>query len=171
MATSLTISSIRTGVSWTYTNTLTPSDTTNTGSLNFSDNLSNGTAVDTADLMYSAEATITAGGTLNLDLAGSLTNFFGTTLTFARVKLFYLKFSSDNTASGVTIGNHAAPALLWFGAAAHTEHVEKTGFSFHYRADATGWPITATTADGIKIVNADGSNSAKIQILIVGCSA
>lgn len=171
MATTLTLSNVQLSLGWTYTNVLSPSSTSNIGSISFRDSLSNGTATDNADLLYVGQHSISASGTLNLDLAGSLTNYFGTSLTFAKIKLVYVGFDTTNTStSGIVIGNGATPFVGWFGAAAHTEQVMPTGFAMHYRADSTGWPVTATTADILKIANSDSSAAAVINVVIVGTS-
>jgi hypothetical protein len=46
-----------------------------------------------------------------------------------------------------------------------------TGACFHYRADSTGWAVTASTADILKIANSDSSAAAVINVVIVGTSA
>lgn len=174
MATSLT-STIAASFKWNFSNTVSLVGTTsNSTSFAYSDVLSNGTAADNADLLYIAAPTISASGTLNLDLAASLTDIFGNSITFARVKGIFIKFDSTTaaTTSTVTIGNHAsAAAPMFFGAAAHTATIHATGVFMTCRSDATGWPITATTADILKIVNNDSSNAVILNIAIWGASA
>ncbi len=166
----------RAALSWTITKTDVLGDTTNSTGLNFSDNLTNGVAVDTADLLYYSIATITASGNLQLDLRGSLTNVFGDSVVFVRVKAVMITFQSDNTASGLVIGGGTDGTgtnafIGWFGADDHTEAVNKTGAFWKYRSDATGWVTVAGTGDIFTITNADGALSAKIYVAVIGCSA
>ena len=171
MALSLT-SAFRGGITWTYTSTNTFGDTEQSSGFSFTDSLTSGTAADQADRLYVASPTIAASGTLDLDLAGSLADVFGNTLTFARVKGIYVGFQSDNTASEVAVGGAAANQFYGFANAATDKvKVHKSGFLLLYRADATAWPVTAGTGDILRITNLDGSNSAKLNIAIVGASA
>lgn len=171
MAKTLSLS-VRAGVSWTYTSEGDFGNTVNSNTFSFSDSLSNGTAVDQADLLYLAQGSLSASGTLNLDLAGSLTDVFGATLTFARIKGIFIDFQSANTSSGITVGGHAtAAALVGFVDATDKVTVKKNGVLLMSNPSATAWAITATTADIIKIVNDDGSNAALYRIAIWGASA
>lgn len=167
---------VRAAISWSATKTATYGDTEISSSLSFSDALSNGTAADQADLIYLSSPTIAASGNLQLDLAGSLLNVFGDAVVFARVKAVYINFQTTNTASGITVGGGTDGTgtnafVGWFGAAAHQESVDKTGCFFKFRSDATGWVVTASTADIFRIENDDGSNSALINVAIIGASA
>lgn len=170
MATDLATSA-RVTFTWSYTNTLDVGNTVSSNTAAFTKSLSNGTAADTADILYVNAHTIGASASLDLDLAASLVNPFGTTLTFARVKCVFITWQSDNTASEISVGGDgAAAAPLWFAAGNDEEKVHSTGCLFHFRSDATAWPVTATTADILEITNLDATNSAKIFVHIVGCS-
>lgn len=164
--------SVRAGISWSYKSTSAIAETENSAGFSFADSLATGTAADQADRLYVAQVTIAASGTLNLDLAGALTDVFGNSITFARVKAFFLVPAEGNLASEVSVGGHAtAAAPLWFSDATDKEKVHKTGVCFHYRADATAWPVTATTADMLSVINLDATNAATLNVAIVGCSA
>ena len=61
---------------------------------NFSDSLADGTTIDKADLFYSKTAVAISGsGTNNLDLAGVLSDKYGTTITAVRNKSQILRCS------------------------------------------------------------------------------
>ena len=172
MATTYTLSnSARVG--WTATNTtsLIP-DTTNSGSFNYTANLTNGTGAGSADKLYLAAPTIAASGTLSLDLAGSLTDLFGATITFARVKGIFIKFDDTNTGSSIALGGAASnTATLFFSDDSDKVIIQKTGMFLNCRTDATGWPVTASTGDILKIENLDSSNSVILNIAIWGASS
>lgn len=173
MANTLTISNITGKVLWEFAKTENWGDSTRqSSSFTYSDSLAQGTGADQADLLFVNQTTLAAGATLNLDLAGSLTDVFGATITFARIKTFYFSLLTTTTASSVTIGNHASAAFLgWFSAATDRITVRNGGFFMISAPDATGYAVTATTADIIKILNNDGSNIATYQIAIAGTSA
>jgi hypothetical protein len=52
-----------------------------------------------------------------------------------------------------------------------TESVDKTGCFFKFRSDATGWAVTAATADILRVTNLDGANSLVLNVAVVGASA
>jgi hypothetical protein len=162
----------RAGLNWTYTNTVVGTgDVANTNSFNYSATLTSGTAASQADLLYTAQVTVAASGTQDFDLAGSLADAFGATLTFARVKMVIMVPDSTNTASGFKVGLGSNPFLGWFGGTLPTESVDKTGVFFKSRTDVTGWAVTAGTADILRVTNLDGANSLVLNVAVVGASA
>ena len=58
--------------------------------------LDNGTGANQADKVFTDTRTVTTGATDSLDLAGSLTDAFGATITLARVKAILVKAASGN---------------------------------------------------------------------------
>lgn len=171
-ATSLA-ATITAGISWTYTNVLTGSiNTQNANSHTYSQKLTNGTgASGTADLLYAVKTTIAGAGSTTLDLAGTLTDFFGNVLTMARAKYMYFNLTADTTASDVSIGNATAPLLNWISAATSTVKVRNGGLFLLGGPDATGYAVTATTADGLKVLNNDATNTATLKLAVIGSSA
>jgi hypothetical protein len=171
MATTLS-TSLKTSVNWTYTDTTNAlANTTNSGSVSYSKTLSDGANAGQANRMYMATGTIAGAGTLSIDLAASLANVFGSTITFARVKGFYFNLTSDTTSTSVTLGGAGSnPAILWFGNVNDTESVRNDGVSVHWCTDATAWAVTAATADILLITNADATNTATYKLFIVGCA-
>jgi hypothetical protein len=171
MATTLT-GTAKASFNWDYQNVdATVGNTANTSGYSYSRAFTNGTAINTIDLVYVTSGTLAASGTLNVDLAGSVTNFFGTTLTFARVKVMYLENTTDTSSSAIAFGNHAAPLVNWISAATSTVAVRNGGCLFLCAPDATAYAVTATTADGLKLTNSDGTNSATYKLCIAGASA
>lgn len=173
MSTTLSIDNITNKVLWTFTKTENFGDSTSqASSFTFTGSLSNGVIANQADRLYINQTTLAAGATLNLDLAGSLIDVFGSTITFVKVKYFYFELTTDTTSSSVTLGGHAtAAAPLWFADVTDKVTVRNGGFLSIYAPDVTGYPVTATTGDILKIVNNDGSNVATYKIVIVGTSA
>lgn len=170
MATTLSCT-VSAGINFTFTNGLTGSiSPTVSAGFTHSQTLTNGTgAANTADLIYAVQTTIAGGANTSLDLAGSLANFFGTTITMARLKFWLIKHTNDTTASSITVGNHAAP-VAFFNTANNTVSIRNNGFWAGGCADATGIAITGGSTDGIFFLNADGSNTATVQVILVGAS-
>lgn len=137
----------------------------------FSDSLADGTGLDQCDLVYGAKAVALGGsGTNNLDVAGTLSDFYGTTITAVKLKFFYLKNLSTTAGDTITLGNHATAALLLWGAAAHTKTVGPNAVEFMWEPSLAGIAVTATTGDILKILN-DSANANTYDIAFGGTSA
>lgn len=131
--------------------------------------LAAGTGADQADMLFHDQRTVGISSNDDLDLAGGLTDpLTGATMTFVRIRGIWIFAAAANT-NNLTVGNGANPFIGWFGAAAHTESVRPGGMSIHISRDATGWPVTAATADILRIANGAGTTST-YDILIIGCS-
>lgn len=99
------------------------------------------------------EATAT---TVNYDLSGALANRAGDSAIFTSIRLFYMKNTS--TAANLTIGGGSNPAPL-------PQIVLPPGAEILIRArNATGWAITAGTADIFKVVSDAVNGTADICI-------
>ena len=172
MATAVTSIQVNASIQWELTNAVVGFTTTNTGSLAYTKTITNGTgAIGTADMLYAATYTIAASGTQNLDVAGSVTDFFGNSIAMVRVKYMMVKHASTTTATDISFGNHAAPLINWISAATSTVKIYNDGVFLIGSGHGTSYAVTATTADGLKILNNDSSNSATVSIVVVGSSA
>ncbi len=129
--------------------------------------LLNGTTNDKADLAFVDTRTLASNTSEDLDLAGVLANALGATLTMAEVVAVLLISDPANTMN-LTLGGASAEAQLWFAASGDKEVVKPGGVSLHYCP--AGWAITATSADGFKVANANGASST-YYIAIIGRSA
>lgn len=135
--------------------------------------LANGTAAGQADLIFSDTRTVNASSNDDLDLAGSLTDANGNTLTFARVKGLYVKASASNT-NNVLVGGDATNTFLTWVVAEADAVILRPGASLHLVAgvaDATGYAVTAGTGDLLRITNSGAGTSVTYDIVIVGSSA
>jgi hypothetical protein len=127
-----------------------------------------GTGANQIKEIFTDTRTLSASASENLDLAGVLTDVFGTVLSFVKIKAICITADPGNT-NDVIIGNHAtAAALLGFGAAAHTWAIKPGGMFLTTAPDANGYPVTATTADMIKVLNSAGGTSVTYTICIMG---
>ena len=154
-------------------------DTNSTGYS--TESFTTGTGANQINDCYDAVLTITASGTNNLDLAGSLTNLNNqTSRVFTTIKAIRLRLvPSGETVNGVagtaatsiTIGNGTNP---WVGGPLTGSNVLKivNGAEFAYvDPSATGMTVTASTGDILKILNDDGSASAIVHVTIFGCTS
>lgn len=129
-----------------------------------------GTGLDQMDLIWSDQRTLAGTTSENLDLAGGLTDSFGTTLTFARVKLIYV-FSALANGGLIQVGGAASNAFInWVANATDIINVRNGGWHMTVAPDATGFAVTGGTGDILKINNTDAS-SATYNIVIGGASA
>lgn len=137
----------------------------------FSKLLTSGTGADQADRIWHDQRTLTASSTENLDLAGVLTDSFGATVTFARVKLLWIYAAAGNT-NNVIVGGEATNGwATWVGAAAHTVTIRPGGLMFLAAPDATAYAVTAGTGDLLKIANSGGGSSVTYDVIVIGASA
>lgn len=126
-----------------------------------------GTGADQVDVIFHDKRTLAGGADETLDLiGGGLVNPLGGVVAFAKIRAIVIKNTS--TTKTFTVGNAAAPVLL-FGTAAHTVNIPPDGVLVLTNPD-TGWPVTGGSADGIKIAN-DAGVAADYEIWIVGTSA
>jgi hypothetical protein len=134
-------------------------------------NLDTGTGAGQADKVYVDTNTLGASGTVDIDLAGSLTDALGAALTFVRVKGIFLRAAVGNT-NNVVLGGAAATQFVGpFGAAAHTIAVRPGGFFGIMSQDATGWAVGAGASDFLRVANSAAGTSVTYDILIIGASA
>lgn len=132
--------------------------------------VADGTGASQADLVFRDQRTLALSTSEELDLAGGLTDSYGTTLTFVKVKALYISAESTNGAN-IVVGGAAANAFL--GAFANaTDKINLPASAWlKWVAPVSGYTVTAGTGDLLKIENDDGSAEAIYDIVIVGTSA
>lgn len=163
----------------TYTATLklqANSDFTNPGDLsNVTDRLretieqefANGTGANQANNTFHDTRTLTTGASEDLDLAGVLTNPFGATLTFTKIKAIIIHAAEANT-TNLTISRPNANGLPLFAAANDALAALKPGGLFVFTdPSSAGLAVTGGTGDLITITNAAGA-SASYDVIIIG---
>lgn len=134
--------------------------------------LASGTGAGKADTLYSDRRTLAASATEDLDLAGSLTDALGAAATFVRVKGLMISASKDNTNSVVFGAAGSNPwATLLNSTGTVTLRPGASAFFMAGAADATGWGVTASTGDLLKIANSGSGSSVTYDIVVVGASA
>lgn len=162
------------GVAWQYSNAATGLNATvNQNSFNYTATTTNGTgASGTANLIYALQTTIAGGGNLVINVSASpVTDWFGANIVMARVKFFFISLLTTTTASSVSVGNAANPIINWIAGTTPTIKINNGGVWLQGDPGGTAYPVTASTGDNLKILNNDGSNTATLQIAIVGSTA
>lgn len=129
-----------------------------------------GTGAGKADIVFSDTRTLAASATENLDLSGVLTDVFGGTIAAAKIKAVGIHAASANT-NNVEVGGAASDAAaLWFKDVTDIEVIPPGGWSVHVHPGA-GWPVTAATADLLKIANSAGTTGVDYDVVIIAASA
>ncbi len=135
--------------------------------------LANGTGAGQADRLFADTRTLSASGTEDLDLAGSLADAFGTAQVFARIKAIAIRAAAGNT-NNVLVSRPASNGLASLFSAAGDQLILRPGTLFLVAAgvdDATGYAVTAGTGDLLTITNSAGSTTVEYDIAVIGCSA
>lgn len=132
--------------------------------------LAQGSGAGQADMIWSDQFTISASSTEEIDLAGTLTGPFGTTLTFARIKLVVVAAAPGNTNSVNVVRDSDAGAPL-FLAAGDGIAVKPGGLFVWFDPSATGAAVTADTGDLINLVNSGSGSSVTCDIVVAGASS
>jgi hypothetical protein len=173
----LTTASIRLSVATVETSTLDLRTSTAKGAVNQLVELATGTSAGQANRIFMDTRTLAASATENIDLAGALTDSYGNAQVFARVKALIVVADSANT-NNVEVTKLAAGApVFWDGSA---ESAPEPGVSLRPGAffclacgdaDATGYVVTATSADLITFTNSAGSTTVTYDLVVIGTSA
>lgn len=128
--------------------------------------LTNGTATGQASQHWHDTRVLTASATEDLDLAGGLTNAFGVTLTFTKVKCVFVRAATGNTNS-VEVTRKATTGIPLFMADGDGISLAP-GEWFCYFSPTVGKTITATTDDTLTFTNSAGSTSVTYDVVIIG---
>jgi hypothetical protein len=136
--------------------------------LEFAKSMASGTGSNQADKVYSDQRTINASSDETLDLT-NLTDVFGASLSFAKVKAILIKAAAGNT-NNVVVGNATNPFAGPLSAGTTTISISPGG-AVMLAAPASGWTVTGGSADEIKIANSGAGSSVTYDIVIVGTSA
>ena len=122
-------------------------------------------ATNKANLLFSDTRTLAASANENIDLAGSLADAFGATITAAEVVAIYIAAKSTNTNS-VNVTRPASNGFAGPFLAASDGISIKPG-EYALFVSQSGWAVTAGTGDLINIANSAGSTSVDYDIIVV----
>jgi hypothetical protein len=131
--------------------------------------LTDGTTAGKADRIFTDTRTLAASATENIDLAGSLTDAFGTATSFATIKAVIVSAASGNTNS-VQVTRPASNGVPLFMAAGDGISLAP-GYGFGWAGSGTGVTVTAGTGDLLTFTNSAGSTSVTYTLIVIGTSA
>lgn len=131
---------------------------------------SDGAAAQQANLIWSDTRTLAPSGTENLDLAGSLTDFYGVGLTFVRIKGLIFIAAAANT-NAVQVTRPASNGVPWLLAAGDGISLAPGAFIAWADPSAAGVVVTPATGDLITVTNAAGGTSTDYDVVILGAAS
>lgn len=132
--------------------------------------MTSGTADRKADLVFSDIRVLAASTSEELDLAGSLSDVFGATLTFVKIRGIYISAAAAN-GGNIVVGGASSNAFAG-PFADDTDKIELPAEAYlEWVNPKGGWAVTAGTGDLLKIENDDSGASGTYTIQIVGTSA
>lgn len=126
-----------------------------------------GTGNNQLDKVFHDMRTLDAAASESLDLAGSLVDSFGSTITFAKLKVLLIRNLS--TTQTLTVGAGANPLINWIGDPTDVVKIPPKGMLLLV-APLAGFAVTADTGDILKITNS-ATNPCDYQIALAGTSA
>lgn len=135
--------------------------------------LATGTGAGQADRVFSDTRTLAGSASEDLDLIGTtLLDAFGVAFSIVKIKALIVSAAAANTGN-ILVGGVAAGLSTMIVPQTTGIVTVRPGATFAVfagQADATGYGVTATTADLLHIANSAAGN-ATYDIIIVGTSA
>lgn len=129
--------------------------------------IANGVNANQANAIYIDEFSIAASGTLNIDVAGSLTDRLGNALVFTAIKEIWV-IADDSNTNDIVFGNGTNPFAGPLSAGTTTITL-KPGNDMRFRNySAAGWAITGASNDVIKLANSGAGTAVTGTIIIIG---
>ena len=129
-----------------------------------------GATANKANRIWTDRRTLAGSGTENLDLAGGLTDAFGTAITFARVRALIVAAAPGNTNNVIVGGDATSTFLTWVQTEASALIVRPGGLFALIAPDTTGYAVTATTGDLLMLTNSAGGTDVVYDIAIIGAA-
>ena len=127
-----------------------------------------GAGANQAQYLFSDQRTLAASAGEDLDMAGSLVDIYGATLTFASVKLMAFHVPAA-AGAGISVTAKATNGFVtWVGAAGDAIKVLPGGLAVFIAPAANGYAVTAGTGDLITVTNLDGAASVTYDVILMG---
>lgn len=125
-----------------------------------------GVGSEQCNLVFCDRRTLGGGANESLDLAGGLTDAFGNTMTFVKVRALVIQNLSATKV--LTIGNGANPFIFLAGGTEAVILQPKGKLALDN--PVTGWAVTGATGDMLKVANNAG-DPADYLVWIVGTAS
>lgn len=137
--------------------------------ITFNQTFAAGTGSGQVDKKWCDRRTIAASGADTLDLAGTLTNEFGVTQTFAKIKILMVAAATANT-NDVWMGGGATNRFNTFLKDSSVV-VIRPGYAQFLAGPGTGYVVTAATGDKLLMKNSSGTTGVTYDICVGGTSS
>lgn len=164
---------IEAALSLVFTKDLAIKDVPDKPSLNIALDFTDGTGAGAVNKYLVANYTPAGSGTQDVDLAGGSTDRFGSAITFARLKAIIVE-SNDASSEGthLLMGAGSNPIVTPWGTSGDQIRIRAGGFLLLGVGsdDATGYAVTAATADILRFTN-EGAGAADFNLGLLGCAA
>jgi hypothetical protein len=131
-------------------------------------NFGDGTGANQGKTVFTDTRPLAASGTEDLDLNGTLTDAFGATVSFTKIRALIILADAANTNDVVVGGAAANGAISFFGAATDKVKVKPGGLVCLVAPDVNGYAIVAATADLLKIANGGAGTGVNYTIIVLG---
>ena len=148
-----------------FTNALDLSTPADELSLSLSDSLSNGIAIDQANCIWHDTRSLAATSE-SLDLSGSLTNAWGTSILFTCIKGILIHNKSIVAGENLAVGGGSNPFINWVANASDIVNIGPDGILLLWNPSAAGYAVTAGTGDILKIDS--GAATLSYDIVLIG---
>ena len=131
-------------------------------------NLTDGTGANQCKEIFTDTRTLTASANEDLDLSGVLTNAFGTSLVFTKIKAIIVTADAANT-NDVVIGGAASNQFSTMtGAVTDKIKVGPGGLFCVVAPNAAAYAVTAATGDLLRVTNGGAGTSVTYTVIIIG---
>ena len=132
--------------------------------------LTDGTTANKADVIWHDTRSLNATSSEDLDMAGSLTDAFGNTVTFVDVKGIFIRNKTTTSTYELAVGGASSNQFInWVGDSSDIVNIGAGGCLL-LTAPVDGWAVTASTGDLLKINNAN-AGAVSYDIVIWGTTA
>lgn len=166
MATTLNSAKISAGFSADFQSTVDLGTVLHSVAWGPSYSFTDGTGANQAKAVFTDTRTISASSSETLDM-DALVDAFGNTIVGTKVKAIAVQASSGNT-NDVLVGGAASNQFApMFGDVTDVIKVKPGGMMLLVAPNATGYAITASTGDTLKVANSSSGSSVTYTIAIL----
>jgi hypothetical protein len=128
--------------------------------------MTDGLGANKLNMCYATTGTLSASGNRDFDLVGSLKTRFGDTISFAKVKLIFVRNLS--TTATIRVGGIGATGFVnWISANTAYNRVGPSGLFLLFTPGADGY-AAAAGADVLRLTNESGAATAAFEIVVAG---
>lgn len=167
-ATSLRRAVIDISIKPRFTNDISPTVGVYEPEIVFSHTLTDGDAVNLAEITYCVSDSVTASGTDTIDLISATTDAFGNALAYAKLKLVYVRNKSTTAGDIINVVRPATDGAAFLGADGDLSAVGPGGVFLWFNPSAAGVAVAAGDTDNIDIVEVGGVNTVSYDFCAIG---